>query len=879
MIDKLAQALQALGPDVSFDELRDVLWLAQHLPPARAVEAQGETKAAPPPAAGAAKEAATTDPTTRPRTDPAVAERRRIATGGAARAFGIDAGTELPIGSAARRVALRGADPLPGALGLARALRPLGRRREFGPRVVLDEDATAERIAQTGLAMPVLRPRRERWFDIVLVVEQSAGLAAWRPQVRAFQKLLQRHGAFRRLESLLLSTDGEAFALKTAAGTAVPAASLLERHGRRLVVVVSDCTSPGWHQGTFGEWLQPLAEKMPVAVAQPFAPDVWSHTALGFVELSTLAMRPGAANEALQVRRPGWARGQAGLVLPVFAMEAASAGTWARMLMARGDAWSPAALLPQAMAHSDDPVDADLRAALAASAPETATDDELGLLEAFRAAAMPAARRLASGLAVVDPLTLPVMRLVQHTLAPEGGAAALAQVLASGLFRPSVPLRPDNEDTVAFKVAPSVRGRLEVGLPRSHWQQVMLAIGHAIEEETGEGVDILACVDDPLGQDRLPPSARPFAEFARQSAQRFRGARDAAAEGSGHRWVEETVVGTGLTVRASSRVSTTARRLVYAADGSQLAVLHGVGVDLFWSGDPSGAGAGESQSLHARVRRTSRRTTVWCMAVRDAAVGALAAACEEAAEAASGRPLEAAFESIELSLSERRLAAPSDGSPREGQHVLFLTHAYVPDTATGREALREHLRRLRDELGWVVLPLDEASLSAMPDRSGADWVGALTRSLDSAATRHAIDALVPRLTEGLGGETGEIGAVAWLRSIDDGAARLLHVERFSDTPWIMKWPRGRDTLEIGVPTDEMRGGDGCDSGMAVIGDEGTVWLSGLARRAEQFELVPGTEGVRSVRCAPNGRLFATIDASGELRVHDFEAAAPPMAEQ
>lgn len=881
MIEKLAQALQALGPDASFDELRDVLWLAQHLPPARPAEARpGPTPGpAPAPARPGDAHPSTTASNPPPRTDPSVAPRRRIPVAGTTHAFAADAGADLPIGSAARRVVLRGAEPLPHALSLARALRPLGRRREFGPRVVLDEIATAEGIAHTGLPLPVLRPRRERWFEIVLVVEQSPGLAAWRPQVRAFQKLLQRHGAFRRVEALALSIEGDAFTLRSAAGAKVSVASLQERHGRRLVILVSDCTSLAWHDGSFAAWLAPLGEKMPVAVAQPYAPEVWAHTALGFVELATLAVRPGTPTQALEVRRPSWAQGQAGLVLPVFAMEAASAGRWARMLMARGDAWSPAALLPCAMGASNDPVDAELRAALAASAPGTAGDDELGLLEAFRAAALPAARRLASGLAVVDPLTLPVMRLVQHTLAPEGGAAALAQVLASGLFVPSVPLRPDNEDTVTFQVAPSIRERLQAGLPRSHWQQVMLTIGRAIEEETGESVDILACIDDPLGQERLPPSARPFAEFARQSARRFQGARDAASESGGHQWLEEAVVGVGLTVRASLRVSTTARRLAYAADGSQLAVLHDVGIDLFRSGDTGAeildVPEGALRPLRGRIRRTSRRNMVCWLSLGDHAVGALATACEDAAEAASGKPFRAAFEPVEVALSELRFPASSDAHLPGARHVLFLTQRYLPDTAAGREGLRRRLRRLRDELDWVLLPLDEASLSAMPDRSGADWVGALSRSLDGAATRRAIDALVPRLTAAHAGDTGRIGAMAWLRGIDDGMARLLHVERLADTRWIMQWPREHGgTLQVPVPADEVRGGDGGDSGMALIDDEGSVWLSGLAKRGEHFQLVPGTSVVQNLRCAPDGKLFATIDSAGELRVHDFAAGAP-----
>ena len=51
-------------------------------------------------------------------------------------------------------------------LQLGKALRPLMRRVQSRTETVLDEVATAERIAEEKILVPVLKPALERWFDL-----------------------------------------------------------------------------------------------------------------------------------------------------------------------------------------------------------------------------------------------------------------------------------------------------------------------------------------------------------------------------------------------------------------------------------------------------------------------------------------------------------------------------------------------------------------------------------------------------------------------------------------------------------------------------------------------------------------------------------------
>ncbi|MFM7440379.1 MAG: hypothetical protein ACKO2V_17575, partial [Snowella sp.] len=55
-------------------------------------------------------------------------------------------------------------------LKLAQALRPLMRRVATGKRLILDEAATVQRIAEERIFMPVLKAEPELWLDLALVI-------------------------------------------------------------------------------------------------------------------------------------------------------------------------------------------------------------------------------------------------------------------------------------------------------------------------------------------------------------------------------------------------------------------------------------------------------------------------------------------------------------------------------------------------------------------------------------------------------------------------------------------------------------------------------------------------------------------------------------
>ena len=509
-------AMRALGLQATLDDLRDIAWLADRLGAAQANA--GPRPGAPPPGTGPTPAPASPPPA--PRATPAPTPPGAGLPGPAA--AGLDSAPALYAAAPgsgelrARRVQLRGAPALPQGLAIARALRPLSRRRP-GRQLVLDERATAEFIADTGVHAPVWRPARERWFDIVLAVEDVPALAAWQPVLAAFEQLLRRQGGFRSVLRWQLRAQGGQLQARGPGGRPCSPRALHDRDGRRLLLVLSDCTSEAWHRGAMGAWLQRAAAEVPVAVAQLLPPVLWPNTAVGFAELRTRAPRIAAPAVRLQVQRPGWAAGEPGLVLPVLALEPAAVSAWARMVAAAGDAWAQAALLPL----PEDGADSNTPSQTPAPAP-----DADARVAAFRASATLDAQRLAAYFSVVRPLTPPVMRVIHQALAPASGAAALAQVFVAGVLQP--PQAGSAPDHTVHDFHPGVRERLQGGLTKAEFLRVNLALHEFLQEQAGTAFDFFALLEDRAGTERLPEQAQPFVQMARSAARRF-GAGTAAA--------------------------------------------------------------------------------------------------------------------------------------------------------------------------------------------------------------------------------------------------------------------------------------------------------------------------------------------------------------
>ncbi|MFD5479085.1 SAV_2336 N-terminal domain-related protein [Streptomyces hawaiiensis] len=391
---------------------------------------------------------------------------------------------------------------LPHPLALQRALRPL-QRKVPSPRLrLLDERATADRIARLGahpdVWLPVLRPAPDRWLRLNLVHDTGPTMPVWHPLVSELHTALAQSGIFRTVTLHPATPDGRA--------RQVPVLD----DGRTVTLVVSDCVGPQWRPGEAGDrWYRTLrhwAHRMPLAVVQPLPEHLWPTTALP-AEPGLLTAPSTAAPSAALAFTPYDASPppDQALPLPVLEPGAPWLAHWAALLADPGGARTPGAVawLPPAPAPPAEPTPD-----LTASSPED-------LVLRFRATASPEAFRLAGHLALAVP-SVPVMRLVQRTLDRDPRPQHLAEVILSGMLTSA----PGPPGSYAFR--PGVRELLLRSLPRTargRTREFLERVGGLIDERAGFAAGAFRAETDG-GQGEAGPA---FATVSEETVRRLGG--------------------------------------------------------------------------------------------------------------------------------------------------------------------------------------------------------------------------------------------------------------------------------------------------------------------------------------------------------------------
>ncbi|MDT0308307.1 SAV_2336 N-terminal domain-related protein [Streptomyces sp. DSM 44917] len=539
----LIRALRGAGLDPDLGNLADALWLAQYSRPTGAPAEPG-----PRPLPGSGPDAvpgyqpgpgdpARPDVTEEPRgpSRPGRAPRRQDEV------VGLHAETaEMP--REALRVGVPEARSLPGLLELERALRPLQRYRppaapparsgRSAPAPALDERETVELTARAGgLLTPAFREDTRGHSEVQLLMDASPAMRVWQRMVGELAEVFARLGAFRDLNVRYLHAlpGGEPAVSRRfdpAEAPLNPALRLADPTGRRLTVLVSDCTGPLWRSGEAHRLLHALGRYGPVAVVQPLPGRLWARTRLP-VTHGTLLRDEGPAGAA----RPRFAAedGPAppphpeAVPVPVLPPTPAALGAWARLLAGPGPGSVPAAV---GWVRADQPAAPARRAAGPPPRPEAR-------VSRFRAAASPAAGQLAVYLAAA-PLFLPVMQLVQRTMLPDSGPAELSEVLLSGLLRRGT--EGGAGDGLWYAFAPGVHEEL---LRRLGHDEALLVLKHCsgyVEQRFGRsGPNFPALALAQLSGEAAPGAAaeaaradtgarrvpRPFAEVAAKVLRRF----------------------------------------------------------------------------------------------------------------------------------------------------------------------------------------------------------------------------------------------------------------------------------------------------------------------------------------------------------------------
>ncbi|MFF3984357.1 SAV_2336 N-terminal domain-related protein [Streptomyces sp. NPDC001797] len=421
-------------------------------------------------------------------------------------------------------------------LALQRALRPL-KRKVPSPRArVLDERATADRIARLGALpevwLPVLRPAPERWLRLNLVHDTGPTMPVWRPLVRELHTALAQSGFFRTVTLHPATPDGRA--------PHVPAPA----DGRTVTLVLSDCMGPQWRPGRAGRlWYDTLrawAGRMSLAVVQPLPEHLWPTTALPAAPglLTAPASAAAAGSLAFTPYAPDAPpRPRGALPLPVLEPGPTWLANWAALIADPGGGHTPGAaawLRPTPVPPSE-------------LVPDIASLSPEDLVLYFRATASPEAFRLAGHLALAVP-SVPVMRLVQHTLLHDPRPQHLAEVIVSGILTAV----PGPAGTYDFR--PGVRELLLRSLPRtarSRSRELLARVGGLIDERAG-----LAAGEFRVEAGHHGPSGAEFATVTPETVTRLAGAGDEPHRLVGGRYRLVGARGAGRRVREAVDVRT-----------------------------------------------------------------------------------------------------------------------------------------------------------------------------------------------------------------------------------------------------------------------------------------------------------------------------------
>ncbi len=523
MIAELIAALYSIGVKPTAQDIADALWLARYLDESKqpSLPSRDTTTWFPPefvaddtPEAKAAEQARTKAEVYIPSHN----------DGGGEHLVRLDGGYPMrsPSGSS-----------LHASLDIGRALRPLKLKLPSRSLYVLDEERTADQIAETHLNLPVLRPAPSRWLDVALVVDVGRSMCIWHRSVAQFKELLDHHGAFRNVRAYGLvnseQAEGELGLVPWPpqgldSERAADTRQIIDPLGRRLIIVASDCIAPAWYSGAMSRVLAAWERTGPVVILQMLPPRLWKRTALSSNVVRLRAPRPAAPNQALIADAPRNVRQKYRRhYVPVITLEPRWIGTWARMVAGTTGAKTPAFAVPMI-------ADRTIRAAYRHSATPVNVADNRDLtatqrVELFAATASPMAQRLA-GYFAAAPLTLPVMRLIQRVMLARSDQGHLAEFLFGGLVEQVT--HGDERtypDAVEYDFVGGVRDVVLNSVRASDALQVLDHVSQYVAERIGHRGDFQAVLADPssAGPMLTHPQARPFATVAIQVLRRLGG--------------------------------------------------------------------------------------------------------------------------------------------------------------------------------------------------------------------------------------------------------------------------------------------------------------------------------------------------------------------
>jgi hypothetical protein len=509
----LADLLRQLDLEFTEDDILDLLWLAPQIgapapAPSGHVAEEGAPDSRPSRQQGVRPSA---EPTARL----SIAETADSAPKLYLRRPVRDIGPTL--GKEAVAVRAPGAPALVGQLNLARALRPLKQTVPSRHQMLVDEEATANRIADAGLWIPALQPAPTRWLELALVVDGYQSMSIWQETITELGGLLERLGAFRDIRFWILDHPPDDLSRpgvrRWQKGSPLRSPrELIDPAGDRVIIIISDCLGPMWQSQSAQEAIADWARHGPVAILQPLPQRLWSHCRARPVPARIRTLQPGAANRRLDCRpltraaiQASMRAGPNAVPVPVLELDSVWLASWSRMISASGTAGMDGMVI---FLGNEAPPVADDSA-------EEEPPTPYRRVQRFRETASPEAFRLAECLAAA-PISVPVIRLVQEVMLGTPKQSQLAEVFLGGLLGRLDADDATEPDEVQYDFLPGVRNVLIRGLRREDILHILLKVSQFVGARFGQARDFRALLAgaDIAGDYLIGADSKPFAHVA-----------------------------------------------------------------------------------------------------------------------------------------------------------------------------------------------------------------------------------------------------------------------------------------------------------------------------------------------------------------------------
>jgi NADH:ubiquinone oxidoreductase subunit F (NADH-binding)/ferredoxin len=410
---------------------------------------------------------------------------------------------------------------LPRALEVARSMRPFKRPWVTGRESQLDLKETIDGYSRSLELIPVFRPAPERWFELVVVVDRSISMAVWQETVFEFTKVLRGTGAFRQLHVWDMDLEQDRLIFRGPQGQVIVPEQMKSPDGRRLTLIVSDCSSEGWYRGLAWTVIRKWAHTVPIALVNPLPSKLWRRTGLDMPAMRVDApATSGSLNSALRYETPFMFRtsassNEAWTPLPALTMTPYSLGRWARTLMRIDRRGCDAVIVPDQELLDELEIleeGSDLQGMPRSDGEDTLPGGQ-DIVDGFLHIASPEAVRLAVLCAPYQQVGLPLLHLIREELVPEATASDEAEVVVSGLFTVS----SDQSGGATLRFREGTRARLKNMLSARDAWLLHDALSRRVARQAAVGVGFPAVTRDSYGDVALPADAEPFAEASMET--------------------------------------------------------------------------------------------------------------------------------------------------------------------------------------------------------------------------------------------------------------------------------------------------------------------------------------------------------------------------